>query len=75
MLLELESFADESNITFITNPLPTKSKTKCIYVVGSRRNLSKPAPLTLCGRELPFVKQADHLGSIKYDHRAVRYGP
>ena len=63
MLLELEVFADESNITFSTDPLPTKSKTKCIYMVGNKRNLAKPAPLTLCGRELPFVKQADHLGN------------
>ena len=60
ILLEIESFAEESNVTFSTDPLPTKSKTKCIYVVGSKRNLPKPAPLILCGREVPFVKQADH---------------
>ena len=62
MLLELVSFEEESNVTFITDPLPTKSKTKCNYVVGNKRTLSKPAPLILCGREKPFVKQADHLG-------------
>ena len=64
MLLELEAFAEESNITFSTDPVPHKSKTKCIHVIGNKRNLSKPAPLTLCGRELPYVKQADHLGNI-----------
>ena len=64
MLLELEVFAEESNITFSTDPLQLKSKTKCIYMVGNKRNLSKPAPLTLCGRELPYVKQADHLGNM-----------
>ena len=26
--------------------------------------MEKPASLTLCGRVLPFVKQADHLGNI-----------
>ena len=63
MLLELEIFALESNITFSTDPTPSKSKSKCLYVVGNKRNLEKPAPLTLCGRELPWVAQADHLGN------------
>ena len=40
------------------------SKTKCIYVVGNKKNMSKPAPLILCGRELPYVQQADHLGNM-----------
>ena len=26
--------------------------------------MAKPAPLTLCGRELPYVSQADHLGNM-----------
>ena len=64
MLVELESFAEESNIVFSTDPVPHKSKTKCIFVTGKRRNLDKPAPLFLCGRELPFVNQADHLRNM-----------
>ena len=40
------------------------SKSKCIFVVGKRANLAKPAPLLLCGRELPYVSQADHLGNV-----------
>ena len=64
MLQELELFANESNIAFSTDPVPSKSKTKCLYIVGNRRNLRKPAPLTLCGRELPFVRQAEHLGIV-----------
>ena len=64
MLLEMEAFAEESNIMFSTNPLPSKSKSKCIYVVGKKNNLVKPAPLLLCGRELPYVEQADHLGNV-----------
>ena len=63
MLVELENFAEESNIVFSTDPTPSKSKTKCLYVVGNKKNLLKPAPLRLCGRELPFVKQVDHLGN------------
>ena len=64
MLWELENFAAKSNITFSTDPIPAKSKSKCIYVVGNRRNLEKPAPLTLCSRDLPWVCQADHLGNM-----------
>ena len=63
MLVEMESFAEESNIVFSTNTIPSKSKSKCIHVVGKKRNLVKPAPLMLCGRELPYVAQADHLGN------------
>ena len=63
MLFEMETFAQESNITFSTHNLPSKSKSKCIYVVGKKTNLSKPAPLVLCGQELSFVAQADHLGN------------
>ena len=64
MLWEVEMFAKESNIEFSTDPIPGKSKTKCIFVVGDKKNLTKPAPLMLCGRELPYVSQVDHLGNI-----------
>jgi len=36
-------------------------------VTGNKRNVEKPSPLFLCGRELPFVKQAAHLGNIIID--------
>ena len=62
--MELKDFAEESNITFSTDPIPHRSKTNCLYVVGNKSNLENPAPLTLCGRGLPFVKQAEHLGSM-----------
>ena len=64
MLTELEIFAEEYNITFSTDPVPHKSKKKCFYVVGIKHKLVKPLPLMLCGRVLPFVKHADHLGNI-----------
>ena len=38
------------------------SKTKCIFICGNKKNLVKPAPLTLCGRDLPWVRSATHLG-------------
>ena len=62
MIVELERFALECNITFSTDVLPSKSKSKCIYVVGDKKNVEKPALLFLCSRELPWVEQAEHLG-------------
>ena len=64
MLLELECFANEHNITFSTVISPAKSKTKCLFVCGSKKNVEKPSPLTLSDNELPYVQQADHLGNI-----------
>ena len=43
-------------------PCPSKSKSKCIYMVGSKKNMVRPAPLLLPGRELPWVSTATHLG-------------
>ena len=42
MLFEIERFAEKSNIVFSTDPVPFKSKTKCVYAVGNKRNLSAP---------------------------------
>ena len=54
MLDKCELYAAEHNIMLSTNPDPSKSKTKCIFVCGPNKKLTKPAPLTLCDRELPF---------------------
>ena len=62
MLNKCETYALEHNIMFSTDPSPSKSKTKCIFVCGKSRNLEKPVPLHLCGRELPWVSSATHLG-------------
>ena len=76
MLDTSEDFAARYNISFSTDPDPKKSKSKCIFVVGKRRGLSKPSPLTLCGHQLPWVQSAVHLGhelheSGLMDHDAV----
>ena len=62
MLATCERFAERNNLQFSTNPDPAKSKSKCIFVSGKKKNLPKPAPLTLCGKELPWVASATHLG-------------
>ena len=58
---------------FSTDTNPSKSKTKCIFVCGAKRNLSKPAPLTLCGRELPWVSTATHLGHELHEPGTMEY--
>ena len=76
MLDTVEDFAGRYNISFSTDPDPRKSKSKCIFVVGKRRGLDKPYPLTLCGDQLPWVQSAIHLGhelheSGLMDHDAI----
>ena len=62
MLATCERFASRNNLQFSTDPDPAKSKSKCIFVSGKKKNLPKPAPLTLYGKELPWVASATHLG-------------
>ena len=62
MLDLCEDYADRYNIMFSTDVNPQKSKSKCIYMVGKARNLVKPVPLRLCGKDLPWVESATHLG-------------
>ena len=56
----MQDFAADSNITFNTS----MSKSKCMYVVGNKRSMEKPAFLTLFGRFLPLVEKVEHLGNI-----------
>ena len=75
MLQVCDAYAVKYNISFSTDPSPSKSKSKCIFMVGNRKNLVKPDPLMLAGRELPWVQTATHLGhelheSGKMEHDA-----
>ena len=73
MLSRCESFATDHNIQFSTDPDPTKSKTKAIYVTGPRGGgLAKPVPLQLCGRSLPWVARAEHLGHALSEDGTMR---
>jgi len=63
MLSTCEQFAAAHNIQFSTDPDPTRSKSKAIFVTGPRGGrLEKPVPLQLCGQDLPWVASAEHLG-------------
>ena len=56
-----EKFAFRNNIVFSTDPNPSKSKSKCLFMVGTMTEVYPP-PLCLYGKEVPWVKQASHLG-------------
>ena len=62
MLDICENYALRFNISFSTDPNPVKSKSKCIFMVGERKNLTKPVNLMLGGTPLPWVSTATHLG-------------
>ena len=67
MLNTVKDFADIYNISFSTDPQPKKSKSKCIFMVGRRRGLSKPVPLMLGEHQLPWVDSAIHLGHTLHE--------
>ena len=73
MLDKCQTYAAEHNTMFSTDPNPSESKTKCIFVCGSKKNLVKPAPLTLCGRELPWVSTATHLGHELHESGSMEH--
>ena len=62
MLSVCERYAVEHNISFSVDANPAKSKTKMLYVCGDIEFENYPAQLTFCGRLLPYVKTAVHLG-------------
>ena len=67
MLGVCEGYAAKNNILFSTLPDPKFSKTKCIFMSGKAKNLTRPVPLILCGRELPWVESANHLGHTLHE--------
>ena len=61
MLLVCEQYAADHNLQFSTDPEPSKSKSKCLYMCG-QLEADYPKPVKLCGQDLPWVKHATHLG-------------
>jgi hypothetical protein len=73
MLKTCEDFTAANNIMFSTNEEPSRSKSKALYIVGPRGGaLPRPAPLQLCGRPLPWVERADHLGHALHQDGQMR---
>ena len=61
MLAVVEKYSCSHNLNFSVDSNPKLSKTKCIFF-GNHRSRTLPAPLTLYGKELPWVENAMHLG-------------
>ena len=57
-----EDFARERNLSFGTNPDPSKSKTKCIIFSKKKIDNSTVAPIVLNENNLPLAQNLDHLG-------------
>ena len=49
-------------IDYEYDPNPAKSKSKCIFMVGKSKNVTKQAALLLEGRKLPWVEFVTHHG-------------
>ena len=47
MLVVCQSYAREHNLVFSTDPVPAKSKTKCMYFCGRMGHVKYPAPVKL----------------------------
>ena len=62
MVTICEDYGKKHNMVFSTDPIPAKSKTKCLLVSGRDRVVSYPAPVQLGGQDLPWVESALHLG-------------
>ena len=61
MLAVVERYSCSHNLNFSVDSNPKLSKTKCIFF-GNHRSRPLPVPLTLYGKELPWVENAMHLG-------------
>ena len=48
------AYALEHKLVFSTDPVPSKSKTKCMLFCGSLGRVKYPAPLQLAGKEHPM---------------------
>ena len=62
MIKVCETYAAEHNLIFSTDPVPAKSKTKCLLFCGKSPRPKYPDPLKLNGKDLPWVETAEHLG-------------
>ena len=62
MLHVCEAYSVEHNLVFSTDPVPSKSKTKCMLFCGRLGRVKYPDPVQLAGKELPWVTSAEHLG-------------
>ena len=59
MVSVCEEYGEEMNLEFSTDPVPAKSKTKCILFSGTHKRVSYPKAVKLKGKELPWVEKGN----------------
>ena len=64
MVTLCENFANEMKLTFSTNAIIDKCKTKCIVFSNSIVNRDDYSPIMLNNLPLPYVNSVNHLGTI-----------
>jgi hypothetical protein len=62
MVSVCEKYGRDHNLVFSTDPVPAKSKTKCMFFCGRNGDVRYPEPIKLEGEDLPWVEHAEHLG-------------
>ena len=62
MVQVCQKYGEDHNLVFSTDPVPSLSKTKCVYFCGRPGKVRYPDPVQLDGKDLPWVESADHLG-------------
>ena len=64
MLTVCERFAKCNNMQFSTNDNPAKSKSKAVFVTGTKQKVVPQVSLVLYGKNLPWVEHCEHLGTV-----------
>ena len=62
MLYVCEQYAADHNMSFSTDPVPARSKSKLLLFCGKSPRPKFPDPLQFNGEYLPWVEVVDHLG-------------
>ena len=75
MVRVCEEYGKEHNMVFSTDPVPTLSKTKCMFFCGNLNNVSYPDSIYLDGKALPWVVTAEHLGHTLHQSGSMEQGP
>ena len=65
-------FASERNLKYGTNPVPEKSKTKCIAFSSKKSHLTNLRSVKLDGVPLPWVSNVKHLGNTLQSDNSMK---
>ena len=69
MVRVCEDYGKQHNMVFSTDPVPAKSKTKCMFFCGHLTGVKYPDHVKLDGKTLPWVVTAEHLGHTLHHNK------